>query len=199
VPITVILTLLRREVRQTLYDLFRSISKHQSESTFGRITTASLTHIESVILPNLQPENLVAEMKKALVDETDWNTLSNDGCRAFQIHGYVRGCILGIGAITRAPVSQSLYLQISIAQRFEKFFKTCPSLYRVRCAFFAAYWERTIVQPTGLFRTTLAYTQHQVQAVDGSAEGTRRLRSAMRFCLGVKLPEHAMEWLDASG
>jgi tetratricopeptide (TPR) repeat protein len=163
------------------------------------MTVASLTDIESVIPPNLQPENFVAEMKKALVDETDWNTLWNDGCRAFQTHEYVRGCIRCIGAVTQAPVSQSLYLQISIAQNFEKFFKTCPSLYReIVAPFFAAYWERTIAQSTGLFRTALAYTQRQVQAVDGSAEGTRRLLNAMRFCLGVKFPEQAVEWLHGS-
>jgi hypothetical protein len=163
------------------------------------MTAASLTDIESVIPPNLQPENFVAEMKRALVDETDWNTLWNDGCRAFQTHEYVRGCIRCIGAVTQAPVSQSLYLQISIAQNFEKFFKTCPSLYReIVAPFFAAYWERTIAQSTGLFRTALAYTQRQVQAVDGSAEGARRLLSAMRFCLDVKFPEQAVEWLDGS-
>ncbi len=109
------------------------------------------------------------------------------------------GFVLCIGAMGSAPVSQSLYLQTYIAENFEKFFKTCPSLYReIVAPLFVAYWERTIAQTTGEFRTAQAYTQQQLQAADGSAKGTRNLLRAMRFCLGVKLPEHAMNWLDAS-
>src|SRR5216683_7641722 len=94
-------------------------------------------------------------------------------------------------AMDKAPVAQSLSLQVSIAQNFEGFFKACPSLYReIVAPFFAAYWERTIAQTTGEFRTAQAYTPQQLPAADGSAKGTRTLLRAMRFCLGVKLPEH---------
>ena len=162
-------------------------------------TSTSLAGIESVMPPDLQPENFVGEMRRALVDETDWQVLWNDGCRAFQAHEYVRGCIFCIGAMDKAPVCRSLYLQVSIAQNFEGLFKPCASLYReIVAPFFLAYWERAIAQSTGLFRTALAYTQRQLQAADGSAEGTRKLLDAMRFCLGVNLPKHAVEWLDAS-
>lgn len=162
-------------------------------------TTASLADIESIIPVDLQPENFVAEMRRALVDETDWQVLRDEGYRAIRADKYVRGHVLCIGAMAKAPVSQSLYLQISMAQNFEGFFKTCPSIYReIVAPFFAAYWERTIEQSTGLFRTALAYTQRQVKVADGSAEGTRKLLSAMRFCLGAKLLEPAMKWLDAS-
>jgi hypothetical protein len=162
-------------------------------------TTASIADIESIIPVDLQPENFVAEMRKALVDETDWQVLRDEGYRAIRAHEYVRAHVLCIGAMVKAPVSQSLYLQTSMARNFEDFFKTCPSIYReIVAPFFVAYWERTIAQSTGLFRTALAYTQRQLQVADGSAEGTRKLLSAMRFCLGVKLPEHAMKWLDAS-
>src|SRR5713226_9870084 len=95
-------------------------------------------------------------------------------------------------AMDKAPVAQSLYLQVSIAQNFEGFFKTCPSLYReIVAPFFVAYWEQTIAESTGLFRTALAYTRRQLQAADGSAKRTRKLLSAMRFCLGVKLRQDA--------
>ncbi len=102
-------------------------------------------------------------------------------------------------AMDKAPVAQSLSLQVSIAQNFEGFFKTCPSLYReIVAPFFVAYLERTITQTAAVFCTALAYTQRQLQAADGSAEGTRKLLSAMRFCLDAKLPRDTMEWLDGS-
>jgi tetratricopeptide (TPR) repeat protein len=162
-------------------------------------TAASLADIDSVIPPGLQPENFVAQMRRALVDEIDWQVLRDEGYRAIENHEYVRGYVLCIGAIDKAPVLQSLYLQTSIAQHFAGLFKTCPSIYReIVAPFFAAYWERTIAQSTGLFRTALAYTERQLGAADGSAEGTRKLLGAMRFCLGVTLPQQTTEWLDAS-
>lgn len=162
-------------------------------------TAASLAAIESVIAPDVQLENFVGEIRRALVDETHWQVLWDDACRAFQVHEYVRGCVLCIGAMNRAPVPQSSYLQVTIAQNFEGFFKPCPSLYReIVAPFFAAYWERATADSIGLFRTAQAYTQRQVRAVDGTAEGTRRLLNAMRFCLGVKFPEPTMNWLDGS-
>ena len=162
-------------------------------------TCTSLALFESVIPPEIQPEDFVGEIRRALVDDTDWQALWDDACRAFKAHEYIRGCVLCIGAMDKAPPLQSIYLQISIAQNFEGFFKPCPSVYReIVAPLFVAYWERTLAESTGLFRTALAYTQRQVQAADGTAEGTRRLLSSMRFCLGVKLPKDAMEWLNGS-
>jgi hypothetical protein len=115
-------------------------------------TAASLAMIESVIPTDLQPEHFVAETTKALVDKTDWQVLWNDGSHATRAHEYVRGFVLCIGAMAKAPPVQSLYLQIWIAQNLEGFFKSCPSLYReIIAPFFVAYWERTIAQYTGLF------------------------------------------------
>ncbi len=162
------------------------------------VIAASLEVIESVIPEGLQPENFVAETRRALIDETDWRLLWNDGCRAARDHEYVRSCVLCIGAMDRAPVARSLWVQVSIAQNLEGFFRSCPSIYReIVAPFFVAYWERTIAESTGLFRTALAYTQRQMNVVDGSAHGTRKLLSAMRFCLGVTLPDPQMKWLEA--
>lgn len=162
-------------------------------------TGTSLAAIESVIPPNIQPENFVREMRRALVDETDWHVLWADACRAFQAHEYVRGYVLCIGAMDKAPPSQSLYLQISIAQNFEGFFKPYPSLYKeIVAPFFVAYWEQTLAEYTCLFRTALTYTQRQLQTTDGSPKGTRRLLRAMYFCLNVELPSAAVQWLNSS-
>jgi len=90
-------------------------------------------------------------------------------------------------------------MQTYLAQHFDKLFKTCPSIYReIIAPFFLAYWGRTVALPTALFRTSLTYTQKQLRVVDGSADGTRKLLSAMRFCLGVTLPEETQNWLDSS-
>jgi hypothetical protein len=62
-------------------------------------TAASLAAIESVIPPEHQPEDFVREMRRSLIEETDWQVLWNDGCGAFRAHEYVRGCVLSIGAI----------------------------------------------------------------------------------------------------
>lgn len=162
-------------------------------------TAASLTAIESAIPRDVQLENLVGEIRKALVDKTDWQVLWNDGCRAFEAHEYVRGCVLSIGAMKRAPVSQSLYLQVTIAQNFEGLFKPCQSIYReIVAPFFEAYWEQVASGSTGMFRTAQGYTERRLKDADGTPAGTRRLLSAMRFCLGVKLPERAMNWLESS-
>jgi hypothetical protein len=162
-------------------------------------TTKSLALIESVIPPDSQPEGFVAEIVRALVEDADWQVLWNDACRAFGAHEYIRGCVLSIGAMTKAPTSQSLYLQASVARNFEGFFKFSRSLYReIVAPFFVAYWERTIAESTGVFRTAQAYTRGQLQLADGTPEGTRRLLAAMRFCLGLKLPKDAMDWLDSS-
>jgi len=151
---------------------------------------ASLGVIESVIPPNSQPENFVSEIRRALVDDADWQTLWSDGCRAIQTHEFVRGCVLCIGGLSKAPTAQSLYMQVSMARNFEGFFKPLRSLYRdIVSPFFLAYWERTITESTGLFRTAEAYTQRQLQEADGTPEGTRRLLAAMRFCFGNSAAE----------
>ena len=159
----------------------------------------SLEAIESVIPKEAQPENFVAETRKALVEEADWKALWEEGGEGIKAHRYIQGLVLCIGAVSRAPVTQSLYLQISLAQNLEGFFKPCRSVYReIVAPFFVAYWERAIADSVGLFRTAHAYTQRQLQLADGSPEGTRKLLSAMRFCLGAEFPKPQMEWLDGS-
>jgi hypothetical protein len=109
---------------------------------------------------------------------------------------YARGLILCLGAMERAPIIQSLYLQTSLAQQFEGFFRSSPSIYReIIAPMFKAYWERTLANST-VFRTGTSYTTRQFELADGSPNGTRRLLSAMRFCIGVKLPDETMAWLE---
>ena len=163
------------------------------------VLASCLADIESVIPVDRQPEDFIAEIRRALIDETDWQVLRDDGYRAIQNNEYVRGFVLCICAMGKAPLAQSLYLQTYLAQQFEKLFKSYQSIYReIIAPFFLAYWERSIASSAGHFRTSLTYTQQQHRLVDGSADGTRKLLSAMRFCLGVALPEETQNWLDSS-
>jgi hypothetical protein len=157
-----------------------------------------LMEIESIIPTQLQPENFIAEAKRSLIDETGWTVLRDDGFRAIQTNEYIRGFVLCIGAMGKAPTAQSLYLQTYLAQQFEQLFQTRPSIYReIIAPLFLAYWERAIALSATLFRTSPAYTRQQLRCVDGSAAGTRKLLSAMRFCLGVTFPEETQDWLDS--
>lgn len=172
---------------------------HHFRGESAPVIVSALVDIESVIPVDRQPEGLCAEIRRALIDETDWRTLRDEGFRAIQTNEHVRGFVLCIGAMDKAPAAQSLYMQTYLAQEFDKLSKTYVSIYRELVApFFLAYWARTVAMPTALFRTSLTYTQKQLRVVDGSADGTRRLLSAMRFCLGVTLPKETQEWLDSS-
>jgi hypothetical protein len=172
----------------------------QFQGANSTATLAFLAVIEATIAPAIQPESFVAVIRRALVVEQDWQLLWDESNSAFQNNEYVRGIVLGIGAIDKAPVRQSLYLQVSVAKNLEGFFATCPSIYReIVALFFVAYWRRVIVDSTGLFRTAQSYTQRELTKADGTPDGTRKLLSAMCFCLGLKLPEDATNWLDGSG
>ena len=111
-----------------------------------------LAVIDTVIPPNFRPKVSLG-IEHHYVEEGDWEPLRDAGYRAVAAHEYVRGLILCIGAMDKAPLSQSLYLQTYIAENLEGFFKTCPSVYReILAPFFVAYWERAIAETTGEFR-----------------------------------------------
>src|SRR5208282_1574115 len=159
-------------------------------------TAGHLKEIETVIPTEAQPENFCAELERALVSDTDWQTLQRDGFDAIRGFQFARGLILCLGAMERAPISQSLYLQTYLAQQFEGWFGTTPSIYReIVAPMFKAYWERALANST-IFRTGMSYTTRQFEAADGTPNGTRKLLGAMRFCLGAKLPDETMAWLE---
>jgi tetratricopeptide (TPR) repeat protein len=160
----------------------------------------SLIAIETVIPRDSQIENFVEETKRALLDGADWRTLWKEGGDAIQRQELVRGFVLCIGAVCNATsISQSLYLQISLAQNLEKF-ATHATVYReIVAPFFVALWERAINEYVGVFRTAHRYTEQQLKLADGSPEGTRNLLRAMRLCLGTNLPRDQMKWLEGPG
>jgi hypothetical protein len=159
-------------------------------------TAGHLKEIETVIPTEAQPEKFCAELERALVSDTDWQILQREGFDAIRGFQFARGLILCLGAMEKAPISQSLYLQTYLAQQFEGWFGTTPSIYReIVAPMFKAYWERALANST-IFRTGVSYTTRQFEAADGTPNGTRRLLGAMLFCLGVKLPDETIAWLE---
>jgi len=110
---------------------------------------------------------------------------------------YVKAQTLMVGAILKSPPDQSLYLQVRLMETLAQLFSGESSLYRaIVAAFFVEYWKAQAAGAVHPFRTAQAYTLRQLEISDGSIDGTRKLLSAMRFCMGVTLPEDAMMWLD---
>jgi tetratricopeptide (TPR) repeat protein len=160
----------------------------------------SLAAIENVIPRDSQTENFVEETKRALLDGPESKTLWKEGVEANRRGELVRAFILCIGAVCKAaPVSQSLVLQIWLAQNLEGFYNVHASVYReIIAPFFVAYWKRATTEYAGAFRTALAYTLQQINSVNGSPNGIRKLLRSMAFCLGVTLPAAQTAWLEAS-
>jgi hypothetical protein len=131
----------------------------------------------------------------------EFESFRDDPCNGLEsssklVSQYARGLILCLGAMQRAPIIQSLYLQTYLARQFEGFFGTTPSIYReIVAPMFKAYWKRTLANST-VFCTGVSYTTRQFELANGSPNGTRKLLSAMRFCMGVKLPYETMAWLE---
>jgi hypothetical protein len=73
------------------------------------------------------------------------------------------------------------------------------SIYRNMVApFFVEYWKVQAEKSLHPFRTAHSYTNRQFGLSDGTVAGTKKLLSAMRFCLGASLPEDATSWLASS-
>jgi len=82
-------------------------------------------------------------------------------------------------------------------EKLGRLFSGGSSLYSAIVApFFVEYFKTKAALTAHPFRTAQAYTLRQLLLSDGSVEGTRRLLSAMRFCMGITLPPDAMVWID---
>jgi hypothetical protein len=53
-------------------------------------------------------------LRRSLIDEVDWRTLSDESVVAHGEVDYVNAQTLMVGAILKSPVGQSLYLQVKI-------------------------------------------------------------------------------------
>jgi len=64
--------------------------------------------------------------------------------------------------------------------------------------FFVEYWREQAGLVLHPFRTAQSHTLRQLELSDGTIAGTRKLLSAIRFCLGADLPQDAMSWLEST-
>ena len=112
---------------------------------------------------------------------------------------YARAFILLVGAMQKAPLIQSLYVQTYLAQNFGLWFTSAKSIYReIITPMFRAYWQHVVATSTE-FRTGMSYTKRQFDLLDGTPEGMRKFLGSIRFCLGAALPEDTMNWLGHGG
>jgi hypothetical protein len=142
------------------------------------------------------PEFFRDALRRSFLEDVSWDTLQQEGYDAMRTGQYARALILLVGGMQKAPLIQSLYLQVYLAQSFEQWFRTVKSIYReIVAPMFRAYWEHVLATSTS-FRTSVSYTTRQFELVDGTPDGTRRFLDAMRFCIGAALPEATMTWLN---
>ncbi len=157
---------------------------------------SSLADIERTMPVEQQPEFCGQALRRSLLEEAAWDVLQAEGDDAMRNSQYARALILLIGAMQKAPLIQSLYLQTYLAQNFAQWFNSAQSIYReIITPMFRAYWENVLATSTE-FRTGMSYTKRQFDLLDGTPEGTRKFLAAMRFCLGAPLPEDTMSWLN---
>ncbi len=157
---------------------------------------SSLGDIERTMPVEQQPESFGQALRRSTLDKTNWDVLQAEGYDAMRNFQYARGLILLLGAMQKAPLIQSLYVQTYLAQNFGQWFSTAPAIYReIITPMFRAYWER-VIATSSEFRTGMSYTKRQFALLDGTPEGMRKFLGSMRFCLGATLPEDTMNWLN---
>lgn len=157
-----------------------------------------LAEVEALLPADHPPQGFVADLRRILIEDTDWQTMQQQGYDAVTANDLVHGYILCLGAMRHAPVPAALYLQAMLAEHLDHIAITTPSLYReVIAPLFRTYWEKTVEQSAAVFRTGLSYTKRQLELADGSDVGTRRLLVAMGFCLGLAVSEKMKAWLNS--
>jgi tetratricopeptide (TPR) repeat protein len=157
---------------------------------------SSLADVERIMPVEQQPESFGEPLRRSLLEDTAWDVLQAEGYDAMRNSQYARALILLVGAMQKAPVSQSLYIQTYLAQNFSQWFSSAHSIYReIITPMFRAYWEHVLVTSTE-FRTGMSYTKRQFDLLDGTPDGMRKFLGSMRFCLGAPLPEDTMNWLN---
>jgi hypothetical protein len=167
----------------------------QGASREGIAAAIESVRVETEKIP--ETGEFASSLRRSLIDEVDWRTLSGESVVAHREFDYVKAQTLMVGAILKSPAGQSLYFQVRLMEILGKLFLSELSLYDAIVApMFVEYWKAQAMRPSHPFRTAQAYTLRQLELSDGSIEGTRKLLSAMRFCMGVALPEDAMMWLD---
>jgi hypothetical protein len=143
-----------------------------------------------------EAEGFAASLRRCFLEQMDGQTLTDEAVAAHHAFQYVKSYTLMVGAIVRSPAKESLYLQVRMMETMSGVFSERSQLYgSVIAPFFVEYWKAQAAQVLHPFRTAQAHTLRQLDLSDGTVAGTRRLLSAIRFCMGADLPADAMSRL----
>ena len=143
-----------------------------------------------------ESEGFAISLRRCFLKESDGQTLMDEAVAAHNASQYVKSHTLRVGAIVRSPATQSLYLQVRLMEALSVIFSERSQLYgSVIAPFFVEYWRAQAGLVLHPFRTAQSHTLRQLELSDGTIAGTRKVLRAIRFCLGVDLPQDAMSWL----
>jgi len=160
---------------------------------------AAIAALEAETNTCSEAEGFANSLRRCFLEKVDSQTLTNEAVVAHNAFQYVKSSTLRVGAIVRAPATQSLYLQVRLMETLSNIYRERSQLYgSVIAPFFVEYWKARAAQVLHPFRTAQSHTLRQLDLSDGTVAGTRKLLSAIRFCLGADLPADAMDWLAAT-
>ena len=145
-----------------------------------------------------ESEGFAECLRRSFLEPSDGQSLSDEAAATHRAFQYLKSYTLMLGAVLRSPAKQSLYLQVKIMETLSRVFSERSQLHaRVIAPFFVEYWNKQAAQVLHPFRTAQSHTLRQLDLSDGTIAGTRKLLTAMRFCLGADLPEDEMSWLES--
>lgn len=146
-----------------------------------------------------ESEGFVEALRTCFIADQGIEALRADCLAAHGQSQYLKSYTFMLGELIRSSAQQSLYLQVKMMETLGRIFSDEMPIYRNMVApFFAEFWKAQAEKSLHPFRTAHSHTTRQFDLSDGTIAGTKRLLSAMRFCLGASLPEDATSWLASS-
>lgn len=114
--------------------LLRGASREDTAAAIGAV------QVETEKIP--EAGEFSRGLRRSLIEEVDWRTLSDESVVAHGEFGYVNAQTLMVGAILKSPVGQSLYFQIRLMETLGKLFSSESSLYSAIVGpFFVEYFR----------------------------------------------------------
>ena len=157
----------------------------------------AIQQLEAIPTAHPAPEPYIAAIRASLLRDTNWEQLHQLSVDSASRAEYICTFVYMIGTILRAPLRESLYSQVWLVRQMEQGFRSHPSIIReVAAPFFIRYWDWACNRSGFEFRVRPSYAKQQIDSVEKSFPGLRRLLNEMRFCLGTPLPDDVMAWLD---
>jgi hypothetical protein len=159
----------------------------------------AILQLEAIPAAHPSTELYIPALRASLQSDASVEELHQRGVDSAAKAEYLCTFIYMIGTILRAPLRESLYAQTWFVRQMEQGFRSYPAIIReVAAPFFIRYWTRACDRYGFEFRARPSYAKQQVDSIEKSLLGLRRLLREMRFCLGVQLPDDTVAWLYRS-